>query len=536
MVARLMSVFFGKDNFYKVYMEDENILKKSDKTERQLQSFLQGELDRIKIKDRSRDFFEGALVERTSWLQLRPVVGENKSLDKIDFDILSWFDVWFDTKAKKVEESDFIVRKRVKLWELKQNEKHYFNLDLIEKSSPPDDIKERQIYEAENGSTYYDPEKNNVTDEVEIKEWYGWYDVSKNKNKPDFQPVIFTRANDTVLIRIETIEVQTKRKIYIFPIRPLSKRESLISRSVPQITKKLQYLLNEIISLMMDNFRILIKLLFKYKKDGSIDFDELFARGGNCVGYEDDPNDISTFDVPNMISIAIGLISQVIQWMQQITGAVDYVMGTSAGRGITETATGIETITEQAMFKFQMMAENCYGDIKDFLNYFFLMQIMYNKKEIKKRYPDLKKIVDMDIKELEKGYLFDIGMNDLSQRRDVERAQFINAINIIGGLMQNVEGGGNVKELLRQVMSRFDMDNIDKILEPPAEIKKKLEAQQELMQAAAAAANAEAAAQGGETPPGAEAGEQAGGVTPVAPEAPPAPTSNQTAQNPIPGV
>ena len=52
-------------------------------------------------------------------------------------------------------------------------------------------------------------------------------------------------------------------------------------------------------------------------------------------------------------------------------------------------------------------------------------------------------------------------------RRDIERSQFIQAMNIILGILQQV--GGNPKELLKQVMERLNMENIEDILKLPPE-------------------------------------------------------------------
>ena len=65
--------------------------------------------------------------------------------------------------------------------------------------------------------------------------------------------------------------------------------------------------------------------------------------------------DIQLFQTPDMVNMASYMEAQLIQEAQQVTGAVDYLMGTSAGRGVTETATGIKTITEQALLRCQWL-------------------------------------------------------------------------------------------------------------------------------------------------------------------------------------
>ena len=488
MVARLIQIFFGKQNYLKIYVEDKGYLK----YEKEIEKWMQYELDKMKFKPRARDFLEDSLVQRTTWLHLIPVITGSKMTD-VDFNVYQWFDVWFDTKAIEVEDTDFFIRDIVPFWKLKQNENLYMNLEEIENTMPPDqEIAKKQTYAVKNSKDehlYYDPDTNNITDEVELLHWMGVYDVSKDKNKPDFKNVVFTWANRTVLIRAELVDLKTEKKILMFPIRPIRQANSLIGKSAVQVTKNLQYLLNEVAALTVHNFKLLVKLLFKYNKNGGIDLGELWAGAGNAVGYEDDADDVSVFDVPNMMQAGMAVISWIIQIMQQTTGAVDYVMGTSAGRGITETATGINRITQQAMFKFQMMAENADGDIREFVNFVIILWAKYNPKEVIRKFPKLEDFFNQTDKELEESRIIDIGMNDLTLRRETEKTQFLNGINIIAGLLEKVQG--NVPELLREVMEKLEMENIDTILKGS----KSPEEMQQMMAQAVQAATGGAAEQ-----------------------------------------
>lgn len=467
MFARVYQSLFGSQNYIKIYSEEGN----AKDYEKDLQHWVQCELDKIKFKFRARDYLEDSMIERTNWIILNPV-RENNVFKYVDFDVYGWFDVWFDIKALTVEDTDFFVRKIIKLYKILDNSTYDNTAEIKEKNiEPPEIISKNQEYErteAKHGSPYwYDPYKNNVTDEVELLEYYGDYDLSEDKTKTDIKPVIFVLANREILIRAETVDLKTKRKKLIFPIRPLQQAKSLIGKSVPQLIKDQQYELNEIRSLRLQNFKTLIKLLFKYNKNGGIDFSELYAGGGNCIGWEDDPNDIDIFQVPNMVQIASFMGAEMIQSMQQTTGAVDYLMGTSAARGATETASGIKTITEQALFKFNMMAENVYYDILSFINFMVILNIKYRSEDILDRYPKLKDFFDQRLETLEDSYIVDVALKDLSVRRDVERSQFINASNIILPVLQNV--GGNAKAYLRQIMTQLNMENIDEIIDAPPE-------------------------------------------------------------------
>jgi len=468
-VARLMQIFFGSQNYIKIYGEK----NPAAKVARPMTLWVQYVLDRMKFKAQARDFLEDSLVHRVNFIQVRPVMASAKKLKDVKFDVYSFHDVWFDTKARNVLETDMFIRKIIKMIDIKLNKDRYINIDKLEKSSPPDPMRQKQEYLSKHGGeiSYYDPEKNNITDEVEILSYHGVYDFGTLES-PEIKDVIFVWANRDVLIRAEEVDLDTENKKMIFPIRPMRQAKSLIGKSIPMLLKDMQRMLNEVASLRMQNFKLLIKLLFKYNKQGGVDLSECFARGGNAIGYEDNKDNINVFDIPNMIGPATLMGQEILQIMQQTTGATDFVMGTASARGGTETASGIKSITEQALFKFNMMAENIYDDMLDFINFVILIWIKYGKEQIIRQYPELSELIESSTDDLiEHGHFIDIELRDLAQRRDIEQAQFINASNI---LMPLIEKYGNLQEYLRQVVDRLDMDNVDDIINPPPELQKLL--------------------------------------------------------------
>lgn len=512
MVARLIQVFFGKQNYLRIYVEDPAYAH----LEEDLQRWVQYELDKLKFKARARDYLEDALIQRTTWLRLRPETKEGK-MEKVEFDVYTWFDVWFDTKAIRVEDSDFFCRRIVPLWQIKKN-KFYINTEEIENTIPPEEIAKRQEYREEvfeskhaddKSIRYYDPEKNNVTDEVEVMEYLGVYDKSIHKDNPDVVPVIFTWANRTLLIGIQEVDYETVRKKYIFAMRPARQANSLVGKSIPQIVGKLQNLLNEVFALTIQNFKLQIKLLFKYKDDAGIDLSDLYAGAGNAVAYDESPNDVDIFDVKNMIEAGMAVISWIIQFMQQTTGAVDYLMGTSAGRGTTETASGIKTITEQAMFKFQMMAENVYSEKREFIKYLIILWATYNPEKVLALYPKLKDYFNLTPEMMEESNVIDIGLNDLTLRRDAERTTFVNGANVIIGMLEKVQG--DVPEFLRQFMKALEMGDakIEKIMKGAKNPSQLAAIQKAIAAAAGQGGGAEAQQKGGSTKANPQADNQA---------------------------
>lgn len=479
-VARLISAVFGDKNFIRIFVEEEKYLN----IEKKLQAWAQKIVDKMKVRKRARDIFENALVKRVSWLQLKPKKVNNRF--RPDFMVHDFFNVWFDTKAKDVNDTDFFIRTEDKLWQvLAQEEKLYHNTSLVANTNPPDFNIEREEYTARHSSddeenvSYYEIQGNNITGKVELLEWHGEYDMSDNPDEPDFRTVIFTLANREVLIRVETVDLPTIRKRLIFPIRPLKQADSLIGKSVPQLLGSLQKELNEIKSLRLDNFKNLIKLIFKYNANADIPLDTLFAKGSNAIPWTDDPNDVTTLDQPNLVQIATLMMQSEIQEMQQTVGATDHVMGTSAARGIADTATGTQKIIEQAMFKFSMMAENTHDDFSDFFNYAMMLHMIDDKKDTLFENPEFKDYFELPIEVIEDTDFIDIYIKDLAQRRDIERAQFVNAAGMILPILQQT--GGNIGLFLKQVMERFDMQQIEAILESPPQEKQMMQMIMQMM-------------------------------------------------------
>jgi len=501
-VARVIKSLFPYKNYVKIYVEDPAI--RDIRVE--IETWVQEELDRIKFSSRARDFIEDGAVKRTAWLQLRPVniqrnYSSGKKVDgyKIDFDILDWYNVWFDTKATNVNDTDFFIRKVKKLWEIKSRPDVYFNLDKVNalQSSDMVDDKEREEYSAKNSSTNDEDVSTDVdyslnqqnyktTDEVDIYEYYGIYDFSDtdiNDEEWDtgIKEVICTLANKTTLIRVEVNDIDTKRKRLFFPIRPLRQSNSLIGKSFPQLTKSLQHQLNDIRSLTLDNFKNQIKLMFKYKKDGTINLTELYAGAGNAIGWEDNPNDIDVFNIPNLVGLALNMASQTQADMQSITGAVDSTIGVSGGAG-SQTAKEVQVGLEQALFRFGMITENVYDDILEFINYMIILLIKYNENLILLRHPKLKPLLDIPSEDLEDSFAIDIALKDLSQRRDIEQTQWTNFIGVIVPLLS--QAGGNTKLLLKELMEKLNIRNVDEILTPenPQDFINKLLADPALLQ------------------------------------------------------
>jgi len=505
MVGRLIQTLFPDKNYLKIFVEHPMFRK----VERDLTGWIQEELDRLKIRARARDFLEEALVGRLSWLHLRPVPtkrmgkSEGKMLPiegyRAEFDVFNFFDVWFDTKATDPEQTDYFVKKTKKLYQLYQNRDIYMNLDQVEPSTggEDDDAKRTDAYEAKHGSAASDSttpaetERSTgvkATDEVELLEYYGVYDFSEGDSadpdwEPDVKEVICTLANRRILIRAEVNDLPTKRKRLMFPIRPLRMGKSLIGKSIPQLVGDNSHDLNDILSLQMDNFKLLVKLLFKYNKNADIDIEELFAGDGNAIGWDESKDDIDVIQIPNVLQLAGFMAAEKRQSMQSTAGTPDVLMGQAGGRGAPETATGIGRANENALFKFGIIALNVADDLIEFIKYVMILLVQNNPGAVFMRWPNLGEFLALPPEQLELDYIADLELRDLSTRRELERQQIANLAGIIGPLLQ--QNGGNMSLFLKNVMTAFNLEDIDEMMEmeDPSQIAAKLLNNPQLAQA-----------------------------------------------------
>jgi hypothetical protein len=479
-VGRVRQALFSRTDYLKVFGEDETFRN----IEKDLTRWFQSEMDYVQMRRQAKGYIERAVRDGMCWLQIAPRP-KDKDHKTWFFDLiqLGWFDVYFDPKAQHVMDTDFFVKKRKKLWKIMQRPSDFFQLDELMQTDPPDIDNLKDKYKALSGNaniSYYELPETKMTAEVELLEWLGEYDFGEGDPrdpdyKADIKEVIITFANRKKIIRIEVQEIRTRKKRLLFPIRPIVQENLLLGKSMISVIKDLQYELNEIRSLRMDNVKQNVKLLWKVKKNRDIELDELFGEGGNVVHVEE-ADDVTLFQTLNLVQPLSYISQDLLQDMQQTSGAVDHVMGTSAARGITETASGIKQMTDNAVFKFNMMGDNIKDDLVECMNFIVILRMKYAKDDILLKFPEIKPFLEQPDVMMEENTFFDIDMSDLAERKDVERAQWVNILNVIIPALQQI--GGNMKELLRIVFKQFNVPQIDTLFQPDEQTQQVMAAMQ----------------------------------------------------------
>ncbi len=517
--AKLLSELFAVDNYIRIYVENDEFLEIQSK----INTWVQKEIDKTRLDRLAKDFLEDALVQRVNWVHVRAVpimrkkhkeegVVENFEGYKIDLQSYKFIDVWFDTRVTNVMKTDFFVRKTIKAWELmKLREVYNLNLEeALETNIPADgsmgrsssddetvrDAEYRAKHESSGADRYGTANKNIDTEQnihsklhrdMEIMEYMGVVDVgtcdyADPEYVPDMREVIITWVNRSTIVSIQENTIPTAKKRLMFPIRPLRQANSLIGKGIPQLTKDQQHLFNRYESLSVTNADNIVKGTFIYDTNSGIDLDELFLGGGNAIGVDGDPTrSIFPFPHQNLVGVLAARSQQQRNYIQDSIGTVDVITG--AGGNIPDTASGQRSLTEQANFKFMMMGENVADDLSDVIKYCILLLIHYDKPNQMLQNIDIAPFLEQDVITIENDDNFDVGLVDITSRRDVEQNQWANLVGILAPVLE--KQGGDVMLLISHLMDAYRVPDKERILSRgnPTEIAQKLLADPALAQA-----------------------------------------------------
>jgi len=473
--SRVRSSLFAYDDYIKIYSDQPQFYD----IEMELTTWVQEELDKISFKEKATDAIEEALKKRLAWLQIRPVPLEkekdNPKEYRMEVDLIDFYDVYFDTYAKTVMDSDFFVRKTKRWFEMQMHEDWYFNLDQIKQTNYDEIMQQTEAYEENRYKhgragteeyTYYDSGFK-YDRKVELLEWYGLFDMAEGDEDtrvPEYKEMLFTLANREVLVRVDENDMDLWRTRLMFPLRGIRQGESLVGKSIAQVLGDIPHVMNEIESYKLQNYKQLVKLLWKFNKHADIDLTSLFSGAGNGVPYDQGPDDVLNMTVNNVLQESMAMSREYRMYAQELSGAVESLQGISPSG--SQTATETRSNVSEAMVRIGMITENFAMDIRDFLNYFMIMLIKFNRGAIEARHPRLFKFFEENQvpAALENSYAIDILTRDLSQRRDIEQSRWTSMFAPLSEMVS--ASGGNTTLLLRQFMQAFNMRGINAILTP----------------------------------------------------------------------
>lgn len=371
--------------------------------------------------------------------------------DDPDVEHIPYENFWVDPDATSLEEARDCIHRTIKDFNyLKRMSDIYMNLDKVKESTPPKDL---ETFIKTDDEIYYDQEDKGYN-EVEVLEWYGPYEIDGEEKE-----IIVSIGNREAILRIRENDYYGHIKPFKL-FTPLKEDSQLEGKWLPDVLKSLQYELNDKRNARMDNIKLILRRTYKVLRDADIDLNSLFSGPGNAV-FVDDMNDIQEMDFKNIIPAIYNEESDIKNDMQQTSGSTDYSMGTSAGRGINATATGISIITSEASSRFKEMVDNLKDSFVELIEMMFLFLKQYKTDDdtLKLYERGEAKFAKVTLEELQGDYFFDINLKSLMVNKQLEQQTYINLLNLLGRFPWI-----NVRALTRTILEKFEIKNTDEIM------------------------------------------------------------------------
>jgi hypothetical protein len=183
-----------------------------------------------------------------------------------------------------------------------------------------------------------------------------------------------------------------------------------------------------------------------------------------------------------MLKEASLMIAENVQFQQQTTGVTDHMMGTTLGRGITETARGATIVQQNSLQKFNLIVMNIMPSMISLVKFVIILFNKFAPNSKRVKHFGVKSFVKTPEHEIEADYKLDFYFKNMAQDLDRRRAQFLNAVNVFGNVL--MQAGGDVKEMIKLVLESFDLKTreIQEVLGETPEAKERIKEQQAMAQ------------------------------------------------------
>ena len=384
--------------------------------------------------------------------------------DDPDIEHIPYENFWMDPDATSLEDSRDCIHRTIKDYNyIKAMDNVYMNLDKLEKSKPPQDL--RTFIKSDEEEWYEGVDKG--YNEVEILEFFGTWEVDGENVE-----IIATIGNRETLLRVKKNDYYGSIKPFVL-FTPLSEDSRSMGKTLPVILKSLQNELNDNRNARMDNLKLILRKTYKILNDSDVDLKKLFAGPDNAV-FVDNMDEIEEIEFKNIINAIQNEESDIKNDMQQTSGATDYNMGTSAGRGINSTATGVSIITSEASSRIKEMVDNLAGSFLKMTDMMFMFLRQYKTEdEVLRMYQKGVPVFNtVTLEELHSDYYFEYNLQTLSANPQAEQQTYVGLLNSLGNFPWI-----NVRALVRTVLEKFKVKNVGEIMNYEAyrkEIKEQL--------------------------------------------------------------
>lgn len=280
-------------------------------------------------------------------------------MDDPNFEVVPIYDFYVDPAATSIEDARFCIQKKLmtrkQIEELEDNGVYKIPDDLPQQGSGQgDDAK--QIDLDRTNARDENPTTNGIDSKFEILEY--WED-----NR------VIVVADRQYILRDEKNPYDHKRIPYIAaPFSPLP--FEFYGIGIPMIMGDLQDILNDLANSRLENIKLSINKMW-LRRPGSVADDQLKTRPGGVIDVNGDLNNsIRPLEFPDVTGSSYREQQEILNAIQNVTGASDYIRGQASDTIPKQTATEVMQKTQQAsnrfVYVFKMMAEQSIAKIADF--------------------------------------------------------------------------------------------------------------------------------------------------------------------------
>ena len=502
--TRLIKSMFGNPDFLKLLPTKTSTIEKANKmTKAVLYSLRQDEFE-----DKSCDMIDMAMRNGSvPWVVSQKQAGEKKTAPAITrpiinafgiqlgqqtvrpaFDYIDWWEnrptfepydiefVAFNQTIGSYEKSPwYIIRQIVHRAELVQifpQFKDLINSGLIDWDGQDDFLDERKTEIGQSSESFLDTGR---TGKIEVHYWM----------EPEGMAVVFS---DQVIIKIPNKSAARKKEVFTGMLNILPVAGDPYGKDLIQLESQFADLWNELINIAVDSAKQAGNLVTKVKKNAGVEYDTIFWGPGNQWLMDDlDAVQVEQYNF-NPAAI-LQLLPVISEKDQQVTGATSAVMGTPTG---AKHAVDVQRAAVESNMKYWLMLRNIQREQKKIVRAIIKHIQEYVMPTVSPQNPlmfmitgengDMSPMQIDDPNELDGDFDVKISLEPEDIDRNVLRAQFISAINII---MRNpgLNGQVNPVELLKVLFKMFpELKEMELIAQDPAKqlqvLMEKLEPQQ----------------------------------------------------------
>jgi len=416
------------------------------------------EWDLMKMKEILKLWVKQTLIYGTGVIKLYWCYKDNDEylIDQPKAELIDLFDFFIDPQATTVKDARYIIQRAERnLASLKENS-NYIVPKTLTTSVEKDEYKLQR-------DAIFGLVKPEDKGKVQLLEYWGKYDLGKGEEE-----CILTVANQS-LLRAEPNPYLHKEKPFV----------SMVDTQVPfqfwgigeiEPIESLQYELNDVRNQRMDNVTLILNRMWKVKKDGGVDEEDLISQAGGVV-HVDDMGALEAIATPDVTSSSYNEETLIKTDIQLTSGVNDLISGTGQGKGPgqaganTSTATGIMLLQEAGNARFKYKLDNIEDSLVNFGEQLLALNQQFIDKSMQIRILGKDGEVWEDVKPEDIKGKYDISVEAGSTQpmnKSVRRAE---ARELLTTMIPLQKMGIDLKPIIKNLINTYETINSDELFQ-----------------------------------------------------------------------